>query len=125
MQLQPTFGRSGWAGWAIVVVLLILVPAACHYSQAEEMPRLTAKACASLVSIVKTAAAARDEGARGDSFLQRTTAYYEAFGVRGPMRDLALREIQRVFDSPGVTAAALELDVNNRCMAGAIGALEV
>ncbi len=43
MNVRPRspFDRAGWYGFAIVAVLLVLVPAACHFTQAQQAPDAT------------------------------------------------------------------------------------
>ena len=116
----------GWAGWAIVAVLLVGVPAACHGTIARERPeagvRLAPPMCRNLADMVAKAAAARDQGVRHRQFVDAVSRAFDGAGPRVAeiTRRIVYRELRRVFAS-AAAPAELELDTFTRCMTGPMG----
>lgn len=119
---------TGWAGWAIIAVLLILVPFGCTVSQAQPAAPstllLNPAACAQLYALAEAFAKARDHGVPHERLAERLKIEMAGMGVPYVFGRIVLQELQRVYTS-GLAPDAAGADVYARCMTGPLGGEDV
>lgn len=93
-----TFVRAGWRAWAIIVLLLVLVPAGCWISRAEAaIPKLTPEGCALAADMALVArglsqgGVAREKGERVMDLIYANVAHPIAIELRRSLTALAYR----------------------------------
>lgn len=122
MTQRDPFVSAGWAAWAIVAVLLILVPAYCHQARAEEGVRFSEESCATLAVVVEQALDARAAGIEKKQYLAYMAARMERGGSSRAAGRVMLAEIARAYAASVVESEKLTLDAYTRCMTGPMGA---
>lgn len=123
---RDPFRPGIWAGWAIVLVLLILVPVACQVSQAQpaqQVLRFSPAACKQLAELAQMAGQARDRGIAEPALMEVLDYFLGAYRMPEPIAAVVRTEVRRVYGSartPDQDGEALF----TRCVTGPLGAPE-
>lgn len=122
MTPQDPFRRAGWYVWAIVAVLLVVWPVACHFTQAQalapdlgQVPGDPAAAyfdCEALVAAVAPFADFRDTGS--DIELVIGMLRTRTRGAPQSRIDIAAREIRRLW-AEGLPRQEAAFQLFRRC----------
>lgn len=116
MTPRDPFMRAGWCAWAIVALLLIVVPAACHFSQAQEPKRGgVIFDCRQLTETIADFADFRDTDANVDKVIALLRSGLHGADKSAPARFAVIeREIRRLWAEGLPARQALE-QLHKRC----------
>lgn len=110
MILQDPARRTGWCAWAIIAVLLLILPLSCHHAIAQAPGSRLTFDCKDLGETIEFLADFRDTGAD----LARLERLFRDRYKNKARVEVVLREVRRMW-LEGLTAREAGFQLYERC----------